>query len=143
LHSSGRNETIQALMFGGNVRDGRIESSRVLHVYLAVVDRASELADTLLGFVKVRRRFIESIDAVDWIDVSFVQSPWLRALLTVSASFNKSFSKGQPKTSSSASDDEDTVIQLRDMSVQLDDKGIREKAHLEFSEAVRWLRLSC
>jgi ABC-type uncharacterized transport system fused permease/ATPase subunit len=143
LHSSGRNETIQALMFGGNVRDGRIESSRVLHVYLAVVDRASELADTLLGFVKVRRRFIESIDAVDWIDVSFAQSQWLRALLTVSASFNKSFSKGQPKTSSSASDDEDTVIQLRDMSVQLDDKGIREKAHLEFSKAVRWLRLSC
>lgn len=72
--------------------------------------------------------------------MSFVQSQWLGALLTVSASFNKSFSKGQSKTSSPASDDEDTVVQLRDMSVQLGIKGVREKAHLKLSEAVLWLR---
>jgi hypothetical protein len=53
LYSSGCNETIQALMFGCNVRDGRVESSRILHVHLAVVDRASELANTLLGLEKV------------------------------------------------------------------------------------------
>jgi hypothetical protein len=63
LHPSGCDETIQALMFGG---------SRVLHVYLAVVDRASELAYTLLGLEEVGRGFCESIDAVDWTDVSFV-----------------------------------------------------------------------
>jgi hypothetical protein len=65
LHSSGCNETVEALMFGGNFRDGVIESNRILHVHLAVVDRTSELADTLLGLEEVGRRFIESIDAVD------------------------------------------------------------------------------
>jgi hypothetical protein len=72
LNSSGCNETIQALMFGSNVRDGRIESSRILHVHLAVVDRASELAYTLFGLEEIGRRLCESIDAVDWTDVSFV-----------------------------------------------------------------------
>lgn len=52
-------------MFGGNFRDGVIESNRILHVHLAVVDRTPELADTLLGLEEVGRRFIESIDAVD------------------------------------------------------------------------------
>jgi hypothetical protein len=72
LDPSGCDETIQALMFGGNVRDGSVESSGVLHVHLAVVDRASELAYTLLGLEEVGRGFCESIDAVDWTDVSFV-----------------------------------------------------------------------
>ena len=63
--------------------------------------------------------------------------------LTVSASLNKRFSKGQSKASSSTSDDEDAVVKLSDVSVQLANEGTRGTKHLEFSEAVRWLRLSC
>jgi hypothetical protein len=59
-----------------------------------------------------------------------------RCLLTVSASLNKRFSKGQTKASSSASDDEDAVVKLSDMSVQLADESTRGSTHLEFSEAV-------
>jgi hypothetical protein len=56
--------------------------------------------------------------------------------LTVSASLNKRFSKGQSKASSSASDNEDAVVKLSDMSVQLTDESTRGLTHLEFSEAV-------
>jgi hypothetical protein len=63
--------------------------------------------------------------------------------LTVSASLNKRFSKGQSKASSSTSDDEDAIVKLSDMSVQLADESTRGLTDLEFSKAVRWLRLSC
>jgi hypothetical protein len=53
LHSSSCDEAIQALMLCGNVRDGRIESGRVLYIHLPVMDRAPELAHTLLGLEKV------------------------------------------------------------------------------------------
>lgn len=45
----------------------------------------------------------------------------------MSASLNKGFSECQPKASSSASDDEDAVVQLKDMSVQFDDDASAKK----------------
>ena len=48
-------------------------------------------------------------------------------LLTVSASLNKRFSKGQTKASSSASDDEDAVVKLCDMSVHSPTRVLAEK----------------
>jgi hypothetical protein len=65
----------------------------------------------------------------------------VRWLLTVSTSLDKRLSEGQPKASSSASDDEDAVVQLRTVSAQLDDKSTSKETHLEFSEAVRWLHI--
>jgi len=65
----------------------------------------------------------------------------METLLTVSTSFNKSFGKGQTKTSRSASDDEDAIVQLSNRSVRLEAKGSSRGTHLEFSESVRCLRL--
>jgi hypothetical protein len=51
----------------------------------------------------------------------------IRWVLTVSTSLDKRLSEGQPKASSPASDDEDAVVQLRDVSVQVDDKKLAKR----------------
>lgn len=57
LDTSSCDEAVQPLMLLGNFRHCYVEPDGVLDVYLAVVDRASELSDALFSFVEIWCRF--------------------------------------------------------------------------------------
>lgn len=64
MHASGSDETVQALMLGGDVCYGRIKSDGILDVYLAVMDGAAELVNPLFGLEELCRWFRKSVNAV-------------------------------------------------------------------------------
>lgn len=70
MHTSGGDEAVQALVLGGDIRYGRIESGSVLNIDLAVVDGAAELVNTLLSLEELRRWLRKAVNAVYWRIVS-------------------------------------------------------------------------
>lgn len=64
MHASGSDETVQALVLGGDVFYGRIESDGILDIDLAVMDGAAELVNPLFGLEEFCRWFRKSVNAV-------------------------------------------------------------------------------
>lgn len=66
MHPGSCDEAIQTLMLCSNLANRSIEACCILDIDLAVMNRASKLADPLFGFVVFMSGLWQAVDTIHW-----------------------------------------------------------------------------